>query len=207
MNEDLTSMRYKAGYPGKDSMREKAERLMGPELKMVNMNMPESPSRPEKTKMRLYKKGGLVQKIPEKSIHSEMKTSHKETDMKKGGRAKMTSDNRRAIKGRANSKSSMVNKSSIKTPKLNVESLKEMSSMKHGGKVNLKVSFRQPFVNLKETKHMAKGGMSEEKMKDGKKCYKEGGKVKMAAGGVAKIRHGVATKSGMPINKKVVKGR
>ena len=38
-------------------------------------------------------------------------------------------------------------------------------------------------------------------------CYKKGGLVKMAAGGVAKIRHRVATKEGLPINKKVVKGK
>lgn len=36
-------------------------------------------------------------------------------------------------------------------------------------------------------------------------CYNMGGMAKMAAGGVAKIRHGVATKSGMPIDKMKVK--
>jgi hypothetical protein len=53
-------MKYQAGYPGEDSMREKAERLMRAELMGTPMTLPASHSTPSHEKMRLYKKGGHV---------------------------------------------------------------------------------------------------------------------------------------------------
>ena len=50
----------KAGYAGKDAMRENAEKAFGKSLKAVTEPAKASASRPENLKPRLYKNGGSV---------------------------------------------------------------------------------------------------------------------------------------------------
>lgn len=52
--------KYKAGYVGSDSMRTKAENLLKHEFDTTPMERPSSFSSPDKSKMRLFKKGGAV---------------------------------------------------------------------------------------------------------------------------------------------------
>jgi hypothetical protein len=68
---------FLAGYHGEDSMRTKAERMLNPKFMGVNMHIPESMSAPDRTKVRLYKKGGHVHKL-----------THEQTDMKLPRRVK-----------------------------------------------------------------------------------------------------------------------
>ena len=53
-------MNYKSGFCGHDSMREKAIKEFGPEMRGLSMHTPESNSSKARTNMRLYKKGGKV---------------------------------------------------------------------------------------------------------------------------------------------------
>lgn len=61
-------MNYKSGFCGKDSMRDKAMKEFGHEMKGFNMNMPDSNSTPARTNMRLYKKGGKVHGLSKMQI-------------------------------------------------------------------------------------------------------------------------------------------
>lgn len=60
MKGDFDEIHYFAGYPDKDSMRDKAKRLMLEEMAHTEMTKPGSFSEPGREKMRLYKKGGHV---------------------------------------------------------------------------------------------------------------------------------------------------
>lgn len=78
MKQDFDEMHYFAGYPGNDSMREKAKRLMLEEMMGTQMNMPGSMSEPGREKMRMYKKGGHVHKHHKHhSHHSHEHAMHK----------------------------------------------------------------------------------------------------------------------------------
>lgn len=86
----------KSGYMGEDSMRNKAEKMLGVhEIKEPSGSF----SSTDHDKMRLFKKGGHVKK---------------------------TTEMRKAMKGRASSKTH--------TPPLNIESQVQMKKMKDGGK-------------------------------------------------------------------------
>ena len=167
---------YKAGYPGEDSMRTKAERLFKGEMASTPMNMPASFSAPANNKMRLYKKGGSVKKDIEGGSLTDLhlprhksKVASMKGGMKKGGHCYKEGGHVLKFPGSTPYEHHMVGESKGK-PHINYES------------------------NMKGEKVV--------------RCAKkEGGRVeKFAAGGVAKIRHKVATAEGMPITKKVKKG-
>lgn len=200
-------MRFASGYAGEDSMRTKAHKLLGQEFANTPMTPPASMTTPSREKMRLYKKGGSVK-------GDEKKMSH-------GGRA--DEDNEAG--------GHLTNLYLPKQMKLNVENFREATGKKKGGCVHKArggsiyehqmdgehPSRKMPHVNY-ESEMM--GETPERKAQSGKpirrpsnvmdashgQYKKKGGRVAMAAGGVAKIRHGVATKNGKPINRKVVRG-
>jgi hypothetical protein len=98
----------KPGYPGRDAMREKGERIMGAQAHS-NKDFPQSFGSEDNAKMRLFKKGGSVKK--DMGAQAEMKNRVSKHDehyaneerlekMKKGGKAKNTSVLRKAMKGR-----------------------------------------------------------------------------------------------------------
>jgi hypothetical protein len=76
MKQDFDEQHYFAGYPGEDSMREKAKRLMLEEMMTTAMNKPSSITAPGREKMRLYKEGGHVKKH-HKHYRDEHKHHHK----------------------------------------------------------------------------------------------------------------------------------
>lgn len=207
------NMRFASGYAGDDSMRAKAHKLLADEFANTPMTKPASMTTPSREKMRLYKKGGSVK-------GDEKKMSH-------GGRADKDTE----------AGGHLTNLHLPKHMKLNVENFREADGMCKGGSAHkhpLKKarggsvyerhmdgehpSRKPPHVNY-ESEMM--GETPERKAQGGKSLSrpshvtdashgqykKKGGSIKMAAGGVAKIRHGVATKSGQPINRKVVRGR
>ncbi len=106
----------KAGYVGKDSMRAKAEKMLGvPTTK--ELTSPASFSAPSNTKMRYYKKGGHVEKHEEKfekrptqKDQGSMMKQIKPAMYKKGGKV-----------------------TGLKAP-LNIESMKDAKKLKRGGK-------------------------------------------------------------------------
>lgn len=165
-----------------------------------------------------YKKGGVITDnlyIPRKSHQSK---SEGEVDMyKKGGSAKVTSESRKALKHRTKSHAASAahmipQGKGIRTPKLNIESMSEASKMKKGGIMNKSMggltgsSSRSCYEKDMLGEHPSKKAphINYESEMRGEKPVKP---AKYAAGGVAKIRHGVATKAGKPIMKKTVKGK
>lgn len=103
MKEDFDEHSYCAGYPGHDSMREKARKLMAEEMKGTKMTMPGSFSEPSREKMRLYKKGGPVKHhkhyrhedkeekrshlhhLQKEGLHETERALKKESHLKRGG--------------------------------------------------------------------------------------------------------------------------
>ncbi len=179
-------IKKQSGYEGRDSMREKAERLFGDAIKTSMADVP-SASAPSKTPMRKYAKGGSVMPGVKKGAYEHtgtatgsrvgalMPKNAKEpvedadlTDLhmpkkmqgaqyKAGGKAKVTSNLRQALRGKVKVEprgeerdvgsikqipdrkqktmlhpkpASMGNKHS----KLNVESMAKMNKLKHGGR-------------------------------------------------------------------------
>src|SRR6266850_4680627 len=115
-------MKYQAGYPGEDSMRAKAERLMRAEIAGTPMTLPASHSTPSHEKMRLYKKGGHVKGHEDKEHH------HKK--MNHGGHAhKETLQRREDIEAGGH----LTNLHLPHEKKLSVQSIKEAEHMKKGG--------------------------------------------------------------------------
>lgn len=191
MFEKITE-RYKAGYPGKDSMRAKAERLFGSELASTPMDMPASFSAPDPTKMRLFKKGGHVKRggkvIEGGSLTDLHLPRHRSTHRETEPHNEMSERHEHARKmnrgGRCYAEGGAVMKSPHAT------SYEHHMVGEHAG--------RKSRINYE-------ADMKGEKVIQ--RAKKEGGHIqKFAAGGVAKIRHKVATPEGKPIMKKVKKG-
>lgn len=195
---DIAPTKFQAGYEGEDSMRSKAEKMFREEMAGYDkIHSPQSMSSKGRTNMRLYKKGGHVKS------HKMEKT---QTDM-------------------------VIPKRS-KTPKLNVEKFEEVEHMKRGGHMKKHCasggtvyeremlgeseSRKRPRINYEAD--MKGEHAKHQPLKGGKKpagvdashgeYMKKGGKVKkMAMGGIGKVRHGAATKRGMPITKKINRGK
>jgi hypothetical protein len=205
-------MRFASGYAGEDSMRAKAHKLLADEFANTPMTKPASMTTPSREKMRLYKKGGPVK-------GTEKHMSH-------GGRA----DDDNEAGGH------LTNLHLPKHMRLNVENFREADGMRKGGRAEKKhvkrarggsvyehdmlgehPSRKTPHINY-ESEMM--GETPERKAQGGKlirrpsnamdashgQYKKKGGSVKMAAGGVAKERRGVADKNGKPINRKTPMG-
>lgn len=98
MKDELLSTKFQAGYPGEDSMRKKAQQLLGKELSMTAKEPQLSASAPGREKMRPYKKGGPVKVHPlnkgqkdlvlpklAKTPKFKMESLQKAQKMKKGG--------------------------------------------------------------------------------------------------------------------------
>lgn len=166
-----------AGYPGKDAMRENAIQQFGGEMKGFdkNIGMRGSFSAPSRTQMRLYKKGGYVDGGSLTNMHMP----------KKMGFGKSHTSDLHVEKGYPMKKGG------------------QMSSKKncysHGGH---------------EMKVYANGGSVYEREMNGVKSHRGNNyesdmrgehprhmRAKLAAGGVAKMRHGEANSSGKPIMK------
>lgn len=221
---------HQSGYPGEDSMRAKAERLMRDQM-MGTMEFPKSASAPDRMKMRLYKKGGHVKKyadggrvaehehegemMPRLSRHKKAHDAehgllHDEffpSKFRHGGHARkkaaVTSEHRKAMKGRTKSKEDHLARNFIPedfyegvvhTPKLNVESLREGARMKKGGSAhNMHSDGHHPAFNEfgkhGQVYHNRKGGKVHKAA--GGSMYKKGGHAhhahkhhhKMAEGG------------------------
>ena len=216
MRDQLEHMKYEAGYPGEDSMRAKAERLMKEELMKTPMHLPASHSTPSHEKMRLYKKGGHVKKHKETEMGGHLTNLHlprkeklsvqsvKEAQaLRKGGAVHHKKHHRmhKAAGGTVYERHMLGEHPSHKRPHINYEH--EMMGehcmrSADGGR------HAKGYPSGPSNPHAFDASMGEYK-----KC---GGRVKkhhtkkMAAGGAAKIRHGVATPSGRPIMKKSPKG-
>lgn len=278
MRDLLEHIKYEAGYPGEDSMRTKAERLMKEELMKTPMTLPASHSTPSHEKMRLYKKGGHVKAHHSHKNNKEHeriklhKMQHHGLEMAEKG---LNKERKLSHGGRANEQGGhLTNLHLPHKVKLSIQSVKEAEGMRKGGRTHHKKHHmhheesmhHEPHMHehhehrmhhshhhKKHHAHKAEGGSIfpmlgdhpstkrphidyERKMlgehclhhalghSAGAKAHKEpydasqgqykkhGGHVKrhhtkkMAAGGVAKIRHGVATPSGLPIMRKVKRG-
>lgn len=174
MNDEMP-IKYEAGYPGKDVMRNRAKNIMDEEMKLsgVRKPAPSSMSSPEKTKMRYYKKGGPVKCAtggalpPAKSpFESASKAMGESVPMKKGGKIKNPFSEIRAAH--------KTMKKAIGSP-----ARQGAPGFAEGGGVRFADKFGDP------------------------ETMKKGGKVmKMAMGGSGKIRHKEMTAAGKPINKK-----
>ncbi len=92
MEADL-QLKYEAGYPGKDVMRDRAKNIMDEEMKLsgVRKPAPKSMSAPEHENMRYYKKGGHVKRAAGGALpvpKSPFARPMGEPVMKKGGKVK-----------------------------------------------------------------------------------------------------------------------
>lgn len=257
----LEEIRYYAGYPENDSMREKAERLFHEEAR----ENPRSASAPDRTPMRLYKKGGHVShprahmakmghkmheaaerkrsKLhhqEEKALHHALKDISKERHLRSGGYAKSEGEMMPRLNKGGRTKDIMGGSltdlyipkkiKSMRTPKLAIQTMREAEKMRHGGKVHKASgghikktmyerdmlgdhpSRKRPHINYEDDMRgeICEGRPSMKKYKNpgavdaSEGQYKKrGGHVRYAAGGAAKVRHGVATASGRPITRKV----
>lgn len=184
---------HKSGYHGADSMRDKAEKLIRDEMAGVDMHFPRSASQPGREKIRLYKKGGHVKGCYDEGgpVKRPIMVSPKEHDeemnyripegkegkshYKKGGhaKAKVTSPQRRAMKGRERDSKQFPN---MPTPPLNEESIHGAMRMKKGGKPP---EHMFPHGNF-HPQNMSHGGHHEVHHHH---HYKKGGAVKKAHGG------------------------
>lgn len=218
------NMRFASGYAGEDSMRAKAHKLLADEFANTPMTKPASMTTPSREKMRLYKKGGHVKhhelehhEKKEKKPVRHHKEHHREggeagghltnlhlpkhmklnvenfreaTGMRKGGHAHKKHHVKRAHGGSVYEHDMLGEHPSRKTPHINYEH--EMMG-EHAEKKASSRNFKAPAREVFDASH------GQYKKKGG--CVK-----KMAAGGVAKIRHGEATKRGQPIRRKTVMG-
>ena len=221
MKQITEEMKFVSGYPGEDSMRDKAKKLLGHEFANTPMTKPASMTTPSREKMRLFKKGGHVEhehpKAHKKLAHGGHAKHHKGSGDEQGGH--------------------LTDEHFPKKMKLNVENFREASAMKRGGHADKKCvkrshggsvyenemlgehpSRKRPHINYESDmkgevpERVASSRKSVAKPRDvfdasHGQYKKKGGPVKkMAAGGVAKMRHGAATKRGLPISKKIARG-
>lgn len=120
----------KSGYSGKDSMREKATKAFGSEMKDTKMDAPASFGAQENSKMRVYKKGGHV---------------------------KHTSDARKAVKGRTKGPATPpLNIQSMKA----ANKMKSGGKAKFSKGGQLPINDKPHFVGEKCVKHAYKEGGS-----------------------------------------------
>jgi|GEM_PF-3820398 hypothetical protein len=201
---DIAPTKFQAGYEGEDSMRNKAERMFRDEMKGYDeVKSPQSMSSKGRTNMRLYKKGGHVKhhkmeetqhdmviprrpKTPKLNVENFAEVEH----MKRGGKIHHKSHMKKhcASGGTIYEREMLGEKTSHKRPHINYESDMKGERAEH--------------MPTKSSRHAAGVDASHGEY------MKKGGKVKkMAIGGVGKVRHEAATKRGMPISKKVNKGR
>lgn len=221
MKQITEEMKFVSGYPGEDSMREKAKKLLAHEFATTPMSKPASMTTPSREKMRLYKKGGHVEhehrKAHKRLAHGGHAKHHRHSDDEQGGH--------------------LTNLHLPKQMKLNVENFREATGLKHGGRAHKKCvkrshggsvyehemlgehpSRKRPHINYEGDMRgevPEKSAFSRKSVAHPKNVFdashgqykKRGGRVhKMAAGGVAKIRHGAASKRGLPIGKKIARG-
>jgi len=211
----------KAGYQGKhDSMRAMAKKLLNHPGEAKDVQY--SKSCADKSKMRPYKEGGHVKE-------HEMKME----PMKKGGSMKMDKEMKMAKNGsmkkgkdcmepmKKGAPMRMAEGGSMNMPKGNSMGMNSDSmGMPKGTYMNMPEG---TYMGMNMAKggymNMAKGGSMNMK-KDCMEPMKKGGSMKknkdcgspqkFAAGGVAKIRHGVASMDGKPmansVGKQVTKG-
>lgn len=210
------STKYQAGYPGEDSMRSKAERLMRHEMQSMPSER-ESASSVGREKFRLYKKGGPVKKVhklnhDQKDLHIPRKSKtpklniesfseaegmkkggHKKVSKKhlsEGGEAAMKQGGRYSKGGTVYEREMVGEKPTSKMPHYNYES--QMKGTKC----------------IAPSDSMSKG---ERVLGRGGNPMKKGGKVHhkrhYAIGGSGKVRHGEATAAGKPfVGRKVKMG-
>lgn len=200
--------KYRAGYPGRDAMREKAEGVFGNEFKDTNMYERGSASAPSRTPRRLYKKGGKVNSykqeakelgghltdlfIPKEISITQMREPmrNKSKVCKSVGGAVSNPENRNFLSPKASvyEKDMLGERPSKKAPHINYESQmngeKPVHRAKEGGRAPVMKMQKEPF-NASES-HVRR---------------------KFAAGGVAKIRHNQADARGNPIVRRVNKSK
>lgn len=125
-------MKKESGFIGKpDVMRSKAEKSFDKDPDFRNFPVsPSSASAVRKEKMRLYKKGGSVNKV-EETPGGSLTDEHYPYSiaLKKGGKAKVTSEMRKAMKGRAKKPDMRHEEKEVKL----VEKLEKMHKMNKGG--------------------------------------------------------------------------
>lgn len=196
MNEHEMPIKYEAGYPGKDVMRDRAKNIMDEEMKLsgVRKPAPKSMSAPEHENMRYYKKGGHVKRAAGGALpvpKSPFARPMGEPVMKKGGKVK-----KMAMGGIPGALQNVV-----KSTRGNVIGAMHrglnQAPMKKGGKVKESRAklHREQEHELSDVKKLIH--------KEGKLKECGGGKVmKMAMGGSGKIRHKEMTAAGKPINKR-----
>lgn len=204
----MEKVEYKPGFAGYDAMREKAKRIFDGEMRTTKMEMPMSASAPSKTPMRKYKKGGSVRAMPHDNALGLKKGGRAMSRkcMNKGGSAYEEQSSRYTHPSKhmgafhdREDNTLRLNKGGCVTAKVNNNALK----LKKGGSAKKTSVLRQAMKG--RTKNKESMAVMDARMDREKKPISP--KMKMAAGGVAKIRHGVATKEGLPINRKVVKGK
>lgn len=123
MRDDYKELLLMSGYPGEDSMRKKAERVLGEEMAMTKKEFPEGFSAPSREKVRLYRKGGHVRGLNKeqtdlvlphrrKGEYGSNKSMTAAQAMRKGGDVK------------------------VRTPKLSIQSMHEAEELRKGGRAH-----------------------------------------------------------------------
>src|SRR5882724_3252488 len=155
------SERWVSGYHGEDSLRNKAHRMLGHEMKGAKYKVPESMSTHDHTKMRPYAEGGHAEggkaedgKMKRGGHAKHHKLNHGQTDLHIPHREKAP-----AMAHMSRRKSDCLKHGG--TPKLNVETVREFEHMKRGGKSH--------------HHHYAEGGHAEGGKASGGDIMKKGG--------------------------------
>jgi hypothetical protein len=177
----------KAGYKGKDEMRERAEKAFGNSLKEVTAPAKMSASRPGNLKPRLYKKGGHVAKAKKCNVGGAIAGAAPANPFSMGAQSlpQDPSKKRMGFKKGGKVKAKKMNAGGYSMPATATPGFSDIANMAAG----------RPPAAAPRNKLVGPvpdlGG------------FKKGGKIKkMAMGGVGKIRHKQATASGKAISKK-----
>lgn len=183
--------KYKKEFNGKggDTMRQKAEALIGADVNKTSMEPIMSLNTPSNEKMRQFKKGGTVRKpkmIPGGSL-TDLHIPTKKVKMKIANNHTKSNDVGNSYKAGGS-----VSRQDLEHPKAGIYEREMMSENRmKAPKTSSKILARNDLEHPKKD-------MYERDMKGGG-GPKKGKVLNFAAGGVAKIRHGQSNKSGMPI--------
>lgn len=198
----MSKIKLEAGYKGKDKMRANALKLFAGEPKIKSIVEPVSASAADREKARLYKKGGSVKKMPLSKEQSDLKLPKRAPTPKFKQQSVKAMDNCK-LKRAAGGAIGEVN-TKLKMP------IKKAAYSKGGALGEVKTKLKSP---MKKACYAAGGSVYESQLvgnapstkrpnfnyESDMRGVKAESKPKFAAGGVAKIRHKVATAQGKPM--------
>ena len=170
MNDDFKELKLRSGYSGEDSMRRKAEKILGDEFARIRKEFPESFSAPEREKVRLFKKGGHVDKSPK--IHSLTK---EQSDLVLPHHRKGEYSGQRSLtEAQAMKNGGDVR---VKTPKLSIQSMGEAEKMKKGGYASYHKAQEKELNKLHGSEEKKIRKMHKDEERGMRKIYASGGHI------------------------------